>query len=312
MFRHKTNFLPLALFLSYLVIPSILFAESYEGKVVNVISADILIINIGGKEYKTNLDYIATPLQGQIFYDEAKQFVEKLALNNKVTVHAKENLAFRPQALTAEVYVPQKTEPLNRELVRAGLAWCKTEKWNPYEPTLNIAKKRQLGIWSETNPVAPWEFKNKLPSIINAAAIQKDKEFDQAQKRRKVEDEKFLQEYGDQIKKAQAEEESKRLLKNKQREQKAIEDKRRIILSYTANDIRIKSGQSLSDYIDDLKEVCLEKKNPGDAPACTDQIKLTERIATEKYEEAVANRQRVEKEWDDFRRYLLRISYGRP
>ena len=163
------------IFLFCLVVPSILFATTYEGKVVNVISGDTLIVNIGGKEYEITLDYIEAPEQGQNFYDEAKQFAKKLALDQNVSVSTKENFAFRPQTITAEVYVSKKTESLNRELVRAGLAWCKIENGNPYDITLNFAKKRHLGIWSETNPQPPWEYK-KISAAERAAELLKSQE----------------------------------------------------------------------------------------------------------------------------------------
>ncbi|GEM_PF-4203135 len=184
MFRHKTNFFPLVLFLSCLVVPSILFAKSYEGKVVNVISADTLIINIGGKEYKTTLDYIDAPEQGQNFYDEAKQFVEKLALDQKVKVCTSADLALNPQVITAEVYVPKKTDPLNRELVRAGLAWCKIENGekSPYDITYSLAKKRKLGLWADANPQPPWEYRKIKTEQLRTAEENKRKAEEERQK----------------------------------------------------------------------------------------------------------------------------------
>ena len=50
---------------------------------------------------------------------------------------------------------------LNKELVRNGLAWHfkKYSDNEDYAELENEARQNKIGIWSEPNPVAPWEWR---------------------------------------------------------------------------------------------------------------------------------------------------------
>ena len=263
MFRHKINFLRLALFLTCLVYPSILFAENYEGKVVNVLSGDTIIISIGGKEYKTTLANIATPLQGQNFYDEAKQFVVNSALNQKVSFSTKAEMAFNPETISAEVFVPKKRDSLNRELVRAGLAWGENKKSeiNPYVAAIKLAKNRRLGIWSETNPQPPWEFAAAKKEQALIAAEKKAKEEREKPQvslneiKLTSEQEKYLAEHAKEIKKAQTEEEQRNTIKEDEKKKNAP-DKIRELMAYKSEDIDRMDDVTFRKYSNDFTEAC--------------------------------------------------------
>ena len=50
---------------------------------------------------------------------------------------------------------------INQELVKKGLAWHfkKYSKSEEYAQLENSARKEKIGLWSEKNPIAPWEWR---------------------------------------------------------------------------------------------------------------------------------------------------------
>ncbi|HMB05332.1 MAG TPA: thermonuclease family protein [Isosphaeraceae bacterium] len=118
---------------------------------------------------------IDCPETGQDFGSRAKQFTSELAFGKVVK--------FVPRAtdgygrVVADVVLPDG-RVLNDELVKAGLAWWYRQH------AQNIGTLRQLeaeareakrGLWSQPNPVPPWEWRRtrreapeaELAGIIN-------------------------------------------------------------------------------------------------------------------------------------------------
>jgi endonuclease YncB( thermonuclease family) len=71
-----------------------------------------------------------------------------------------ENKYDRYKRLIAEVILEDGTN-LNKELVKLGLAWHfkKYSEDFEYAELETEAKKNKIGIWSEENPISPWEWR---------------------------------------------------------------------------------------------------------------------------------------------------------
>ena len=67
----------------------------------------------------------------------------------------------RYKRTVAEIILPDGRN-LNRELVRAGLAWW-YQRYARHEPVLAEleveARAAQRGLWADRNPIPPWEFR---------------------------------------------------------------------------------------------------------------------------------------------------------
>jgi len=52
---------------------------------------------------------------------------------------------------------------LNRELVKAGLAWWRWKKTDDtsYGDLEETARSMKIGLWKEEDPMPPWEFRSK-------------------------------------------------------------------------------------------------------------------------------------------------------
>ena len=108
------------------------FADEITGFCNQVVDANTLIVSSNGNTYKIILAYIDAPELGQKFGAEAKQFVEGLALNQKLKIFP---VTTKGKVITAEAFSPKKQDPINRELVRSGLAWpiIEKDKKHPYD-----------------------------------------------------------------------------------------------------------------------------------------------------------------------------------
>jgi endonuclease YncB( thermonuclease family) len=130
--------------------------------VVGVSDGDIIKVMQAHKQVKVRLYGIDCPEKGQPFTRKAKQFTSDMVLGKIVEVHRMDTDKYgRTVALVA---LDKKL--LNEELLKAGLAWVYTfyctepicESWKSFQLRARFDKK---GIWSEPDPIPPWEFRRK-------------------------------------------------------------------------------------------------------------------------------------------------------
>jgi len=159
----KRKALFLSLLLSFLVtFPS--FSWAWSGEVVGITDGDtITVLNSKTlKDMKIRLYGIDCPEGGQAFSKKAKQFTSDMVFGKVVEVHRMDTDRYgRTVAL-----VSVDKQLLNKELVKAGLAWvydryCSEpicESWRNFQLRANFDK---LGLWSDPNPIPPWEFRGQ-------------------------------------------------------------------------------------------------------------------------------------------------------
>lgn len=130
-------------------------------KVIGIKDGDTFVILIDGKEQIVRFAHIDCPEKKQPFGIKAKQFVSDLCFGTNVTLIINPKNKFdRNKRLIAEIIL-ENGKNLNQELVKNGLAWHLKKYSNNQEyAQLEIeAKKNHIGLWSEPNPVAPWEWR---------------------------------------------------------------------------------------------------------------------------------------------------------
>src|SRR5438128_138901 len=112
-----------------------------------------------GKAEKIRLHGIDCPEKGQPFGTKAKQFTSSLAFGKGVTVHVKDTDRY---GRTVADVILADGRSLNRELVRAGLAWW-YRKYAPHDSTLEHLEKgarmAKHGLWADPDPIPPWEWR---------------------------------------------------------------------------------------------------------------------------------------------------------
>lgn len=134
-------------------------AAELSGKVISVKDGDTIDIFYNNKKLTIRLAHIDCPEKKQPYGQAAKQFVSDKCFGQIVTIRHN-NEYDRRKRLIGEVILSDN-ENLNKLLVKAGLAWHfkKYSTDNSYAVLEQEARKHRIGIWSEPNPVAPWEWR---------------------------------------------------------------------------------------------------------------------------------------------------------
>lgn len=138
----------------------------FTGKVVAVLDGDTIDVLHNGQAERIRLNGIDCPEKKQPFGQKAKQFTSALVFGKEVTVHPK--TMDRHKRTVGDVLLPDGTN-VNRELVKAGLAWWyrKYSKDGTLETLEREAQEAKRGLWRDPHPVPPWEFRH--PAKKNGA-----------------------------------------------------------------------------------------------------------------------------------------------
>jgi len=108
---------------------------------------------------KIRLNGIDCPEKGQSFYEEATTFTSDLCLHQQVRV-IKHDIDKYKRLIADIILLDGKN--LSEELVRAGYAWW----YHQYSDNIFLkqleseARNARRGLWSQPNPIPPWEFRN--------------------------------------------------------------------------------------------------------------------------------------------------------
>lgn len=140
------------------ILPAI--SWGWQGMVIGVGDGDTITVIHNGKAVKIGLYGIDTPEKSQSFGKTAEQFTSVMLYGKTVEVETKGIDPY--DRFVALVNVGGKS--LNEVLIKKGYAWvygkyCKErfcEDWLNLEIAARYAK---TGLWSEPNPMPPWEFR---------------------------------------------------------------------------------------------------------------------------------------------------------
>ncbi|MBI5596627.1 MAG: thermonuclease family protein [Elusimicrobia bacterium] len=115
-----------------------------------------------GTTRKIRLYGVDAPESSQPFGPEAQAFTQSLTAGRSVHVVVRETDDYG--RLLGTVVLPDGRS-LNRELVRAGLAWWyryfSPELGGDYGRLEEAARGSRLGLWAQDKPEAPWDFRRR-------------------------------------------------------------------------------------------------------------------------------------------------------
>jgi endonuclease YncB( thermonuclease family) len=133
--------------------------SAWDGKVVGVTDGDTIKVLRDGKQVKIRLAAIDCPEKGQPWGNKAKQFTSQLVLFQTVGVLPLGE--DRYGRIVGWVFIEEIN--LNKALLRAGLAWhYRQYSNNSLLTALEMeAREAKKGLWSETDPVPPWEWRKR-------------------------------------------------------------------------------------------------------------------------------------------------------
>jgi endonuclease YncB( thermonuclease family) len=156
-----------ALLLACLCLP--VTAATYTGRVVGISDGDTLtVLDAERRQHKIRLAGIDAPEKRQAWGQRAQQFLGERVFQRMVRVEVSKKDRYGREIDK----VLLDGEDINLELVRAGLAWHYRayEREQPpdergqYAEAELQARERRQGLWSDTHPVAPWDFRRRARS----------------------------------------------------------------------------------------------------------------------------------------------------
>lgn len=113
------------------------------------------------KELRFRVYGIDAPEKRQAFGERSKQYLSDLIYGRRVgiTVQKKNDGWGRP---VVWVYTPDGKD-VAAEMLKAGMAWHfkRYSDSEVYEALEDAARKERIGLWSDKEPVAPWEYRKK-------------------------------------------------------------------------------------------------------------------------------------------------------
>lgn len=119
-----------------------------------------------GKGEKIRLYGIDTPEKRQAFGKRAKQFTSDMVFDQIAEVEAQDIDRYGRTVGLVNV----KSQSLNEALIKNGYAWvyrhyCKKDFCKDWISLESAARENKIGLWSEPNPIPPWDFRHGKANI---------------------------------------------------------------------------------------------------------------------------------------------------
>ena len=154
----------------WVLVPLLVHADQFTGKVVGISDGDTLSVLREGKAVKVRLHGVDTPEKAQAFGTQARKLTGDLVFQQTVTVAIRDT--DRYGRLVGEVLLPDGRS-LNQELVKAGMAWW-YRQYAPNDTTLAQleaeARTAKRGLWADAHPIPPWQWRKGQRASSTAAS----------------------------------------------------------------------------------------------------------------------------------------------
>lgn len=136
-------------------------AADFSGQVIRILDGDTIEVLHNQHPKRIRLSGIDCPEKGQAFGTRAKQAVSELVFGKEVTIQTHGHDKYK--RIIADVFLPDGTN-VNQELVKEGWCWW-YRKYAPGNMALEglerEARESRLGLWVDSNPVPPWEWRKR-------------------------------------------------------------------------------------------------------------------------------------------------------
>ena len=156
-----------------LVFASLTFAtppkitEQLTGKVVGVTDGDTVTLLVNQKTLKVRLYGIDAPETKQSFGNKSKQALATMVFGKVITL---KKTGTDKYGRTLGI-IHYRDSDVNAKMVEGGWAWH-YKYYNDEERLARLeteAKASKLGLWADTQPTAPWEFRRQpSPPSVNS------------------------------------------------------------------------------------------------------------------------------------------------
>lgn len=150
------------LFIFLFAILPVLVIAQLKGKVVRIADGDTFtLLTEENRQVKVRLYGIDCPEKAQDFGQVAKQFLSNQIFGKQIEVDEKNIDRY---GRTIGIVFTDNHINVNEALLKVGLAWHYSDydknhpAWDSLEKQ---AREKKLGLWSQPNPIAPWNYRRQ-------------------------------------------------------------------------------------------------------------------------------------------------------
>ncbi|MGL5356698.1 MAG: thermonuclease family protein [Cetobacterium sp.] len=140
----------------FLILSTISFA--FSGKVIKVADGDTITVLKDGEKVRIRFYGVDAPEKKQEYGIKSLDVLKKMIDGETVEVNVKDKDQYG--RVVGEVFYNGKN--LNLYMLETGNAWWYrqySKGASDYEAAQNSAKSKGLGLWKDSNPTPPWEFR---------------------------------------------------------------------------------------------------------------------------------------------------------
>ena len=139
--------------------------DHLTGKVIGVADGDTVTILVNKQPVKLRLASIDCPEKKQAYGQVAKKFTSEAIFGKSVQARITDTDRYgRKIAFVFASSSKHDTDSLNYQLVANGLCWW-YEQYDPKNEQLKAlqdsARKRHLGLFQDSSPIPPWQFRKE-------------------------------------------------------------------------------------------------------------------------------------------------------
>lgn len=148
----------------FAVIPVLCMAQRFTVKVVGISDGDTFTaINNDNLQLKIRIYGIDAPEKKQAFGNKSKEYLSSLIFGKNVTVNVQSQDGWGRHI--AYVYT-QDGQDVSLLMLQAGMAWhfVKYDNTASYSAAETRARRDNKGLWTDKNPIAPWDFRSQSRS----------------------------------------------------------------------------------------------------------------------------------------------------
>lgn len=142
-----------------ILLKSLFLFSQITAKIVAIKDGDTVVALLDNKTQETlRLADVDCPENRQPFGKNAKQFTSSQVFGKNVTFYRVGKDRYR-RTIAKIFYDNEKY--LSAEIIKAGFGWWyyKASKNFKLKDVEILAKKKKLGLWSDKNAIAPWDFR---------------------------------------------------------------------------------------------------------------------------------------------------------
>lgn len=142
---------------------NVLLAEEFDAKVIAVMDGDTIMVLRDSEKIKIRLANIDAPEKDQAFGPPARESLSEMVRKQQVRINSQAVDQYGRMVAT----VALDGRNVNEEQVRRGMAWEYSHYHGDrgYIALQNEAQQARRGLWSQSSPVAPWQWRKTHPAV---------------------------------------------------------------------------------------------------------------------------------------------------